>query len=113
LKQTLEAQVADVLAPKRLLLWKTLMGESGYHDKAIFDMICGGIRIRCMGSMTFPMRVLRIGDLQHLQRTNFLTQLFGDERLFRVLALIWMSNNRKIFMMRVLQKSTKDIFLDP
>lgn len=66
-----------------------------------------------MGSMTFPMRVLRIGDLQHLQRTNFLTQLFGDERLFRVLALIWMSNNRKIFMMPVLQKSTKDIFLDP
>ena len=43
LKQTLETHVADVLAPKRLLLWKTLMDETGYHDKAIFDMICSGI----------------------------------------------------------------------
>lgn len=64
LKQTLEDQVGQVLAPKRLMLWKTLMDETGYHDKAIFDMVCGGIPL--YGEHDVPTHPLQTGDLRRI-----------------------------------------------
>ena len=43
LKSEMESTLADVLAPKSLVLWKSLMKETGYHDVSIFDMVCNGI----------------------------------------------------------------------
>ena len=43
LKAEMEPALAGVLAPKSLLLWKSLMQETGYRDTAIFDMVHGGI----------------------------------------------------------------------
>ena len=43
LKAGIESTLADVLAPKSLVLWKSLMQETGYRDIAIFDMVRGGI----------------------------------------------------------------------
>ena len=43
LKSEMDSTLAEVLAPKSLALWKSLMKETGYHDVSIFDMVCNGI----------------------------------------------------------------------
>ena len=43
LKESMNPILARVLAPKKLLLWRGLMQETGYGDIAIFDMIKNGI----------------------------------------------------------------------
>ena len=43
LKSEMGSTLADVLAPKSLALWKSLMKETGYRDVSIFDMVCNGI----------------------------------------------------------------------
>lgn len=45
LKETMDPILSGVLAPKSLLLWRSLMQETGYRDIAIFDMIKSGMAL--------------------------------------------------------------------
>ena len=43
LKSEMDSTLSEVLAPKSLAPWKSLMEETGYQDVSIFDMVCNGI----------------------------------------------------------------------
>ena len=44
-KLGLHPEVAKILAPKRLLLWKELMSQFSYPDLGVFDLITSGISL--------------------------------------------------------------------
>ena len=44
-KASLDPTVASVLAPKKLLLWKSILAELGYSDMAVFDEVCQGVQL--------------------------------------------------------------------
>ena len=45
LKNKLDPHVAAILKPKRLLLWREMMAELEYPDRAVFDEVVGGIPV--------------------------------------------------------------------
>ena len=42
---SLDPTVASILAPKKLLLWKSILAELGYSDMAVFDEVCQGVQL--------------------------------------------------------------------
>ena len=44
-KASLDPTVANILAPKKLLLWKSILVELGYPDMAVFDEVCQGVQL--------------------------------------------------------------------